>query len=168
MAYRINTTMSVESTMNELGIMFRKWRVPRNDWDVAMSANSGSVTIKFRHPSGKWITVTKDDQGSVRANIRVLYLGLEEIRMIEVRGLSSLIAVTMLQIEGPKGDRPDLEAAYKTLGVPKGASTDECERAFREKVNTVHPARGGSDEELRQALEAIETIRQNSRALAAV
>lgn len=48
---------------------------------------------------------------------------------------------------------------YKELGIREGASTEELERAFREKARKRHPDRGGSEEAMKSLNEAHDVLR---------
>lgn len=44
--------------------------------------------------------------------------------------------------------------ALAVLGIPPGLPPDAIRKAFREKLKTVHPDLGGSDEQARRVIEA--------------
>ena len=47
---------------------------------------------------------------------------------------------------------------YKTLGVSRGASSEEIKKAYRKKARTAHPDAGGSEEEFKKINEAYEVL----------
>jgi curved DNA-binding protein CbpA len=57
---------------------------------------------------------------------------------------------------GPEDD--GLAGVRAVLGVPPGAPPDAVRRAYRRKLKEVHPDPGGSDEAVRQVVEAYRTL----------
>ena len=63
---------------------------------------------------------------------------------------------------GRRPSRDPAEAAYAVLGVPNGAGEDVLRRAYRERVQEVHPDQGGDEEEFRKVREAYDTARRHA------
>lgn len=53
---------------------------------------------------------------------------------------------------------PTREEAYRTLGLDPGAGTGEVKRAYREKVKTTHPDRGGDEERFKEVASAYDRL----------
>lgn len=166
MSYNLYTSKTWDETLDDLYRTFDIWGVPERDvtvlgtptpkrrgFPIDRPADESRVTIKFRHPSGKTVTVSKDNLTSEN-NLRALYLCLEDIRLIEKRGLGDLVGIVLMQIAGP-GQR----TAYDVLGVKATAGMAEIEAAYRAKAKTAHPDAGGSHEAMRELNAAIDEIR---------
>lgn len=113
------------------------------------------VTISFRHPSGKTVTVSKDDLRRSEDNFRALYLALEDLRMIEKRGLGEIVGIVLMQIAGPVARTP-----YDVLGVKADAPMADIDSAYRRRAKEVHPDVGGSHEEMQELTAALSEIRE--------
>ncbi len=64
---------------------------------------------------------------------------------------------------GPRGrpsepSGPDREEAYRILDLDPGADEGRVKRAYREKVKTSHPDRGGDEAEFRRVNDAYERL----------
>lgn len=164
--YNLYSSKSWDDTLDDLYHTFDRWGVPSRDVTVfgtrtpkrggrpvQRDRDANRVTISFRHPSGRTVTVSKDNLTSEN-NLRALYLSLEDIRMIEKRGLSETVGIVLMQIAGPVSKTP-----YDRLGVKPNASMSDVEAAYRLKAKTVHPDAGGSHEAMRELNAAIDEIR---------
>lgn len=65
-----------------------------------------------------------------------------------------------------KPETDPVAAAYETLGVAQGATTDEVKAAYRERVKEVHPDHGGDEEAFREVREAYAIARQDAEGAA--
>jgi hypothetical protein len=61
---------------------------------------------------------------------------------------------------GAAGHVDSVEAAFRTLGVPRTASEADVKAAYRERVKDVHPDHGGQRETFERVREAYATARQ--------
>ncbi|MCT9096119.1 J domain-containing protein [Haloarchaeobius sp. HME9146] len=63
-------------------------------------------------------------------------------------------------------DEPDegdvITQAFRALGLPPSASTDEVRAAYRERVMETHPDHGGSEESFRRVREAYTTAKEHA------
>jgi len=55
-----------------------------------------------------------------------------------------------------------IRAAFRSLGLSRGATDAEVKRAYRERVKEVHPDHGGDEEEFRRLREAYVTAREHA------
>nr|WP_303647826.1 DnaJ domain-containing protein [Haloarchaeobius amylolyticus] len=55
-----------------------------------------------------------------------------------------------------------IEQAFRALGLPPSASSDEVRSAYREQVMEVHPDHGGSEESFRRVREAYTTAKEHA------
>lgn len=53
-------------------------------------------------------------------------------------------------------------AAFRTLGLPAGATREEVREAYREKVKEVHPDHGGDGDEFKRVREAYTAAKQQA------
>ncbi len=53
---------------------------------------------------------------------------------------------------------PTRREAYRTLDLDPGAGTSEIKRAYREKVKSTHPDRGGDEEAFREVTNAYDRL----------
>nr|WP_303650308.1 J domain-containing protein [Halalkalicoccus sp. NIPERK01] len=58
----------------------------------------------------------------------------------------------------PRTSGPTRREAYRTLGLDPGAGTGEVKRAYREKVKTTHPDRGGDEEAFKEVANAYDRL----------
>ena len=52
---------------------------------------------------------------------------------------------------------------YEVLGISKGATQDEIKKAFRKKAVELHPDRGGDEAKFKEANEAYEVLKDESK-----
>jgi hypothetical protein len=154
MAYKNNTRKTWNETYQELAETFSKWGVKQwlaepnvplsrvNSWNLSRS--EAAVTVRYTAKNDREITLTLDTQDSPAANLRALYLCLEDMRMLDVRGVGQVAASAYMQLEGPRG--PVQRDPWEVLGLRPGATADEIEAMYRVKARTAHPDTGGSEE----------------------
>ena len=158
MPYRIHTKKTWYETYAELEEMFAKWGVV--DYGIAgnpaaRGAVDRSVTVRFMHRSGREVAVKKGDQERPVDNLRALYLALEDMRMLEVRGLGDVVGHAYLQLEAPKLKRDP----YEVLGVRSDAPKSVIDAAYRARAKEVHSDMGnGSDDSFKDLQDAYERI----------
>jgi len=105
--------------------------------------------------------VACDSYSRLRDNVRTLYLYIREKRKMEQRPVvtgESEFANARL----PSGEESDAvvaqEPPHAILGVRRDAGVEEVKRAFRDRVQTVHPDHDGSEEEFRRVKNAKEAM----------
>lgn len=149
MAYKLSTDKTYAETERELAECFRKWGV--REWSaepnvpkarvnaLTLSQAERAVTVHYMK-DGKPITLSLDTQRSPGANLRALYLSLDAMRMIDARGVGSIVQSAYMQLGAPKTERDP----WEVLGLRPGASKDEIEVMFKAKAKVAHPDAGGS------------------------
>jgi len=168
--YKPPRTYGWHATHDELEREFAAWGI--RDWEarpnVMLSrANSEAVTraertvnLTFRKGE-QTITLSMGDYPTATENLKVLQLCVNNLRMIERRGLTDTMQAAYLQLAAPVAGDP-----YRVLGVSRTAALDEIEAMYRAKAKKAHPDLGGSEDEMRALNAAIEAIRAE-RAVAA-
>lgn len=150
-AYKIHNPPSVSQTEHELDECFAKWgvrdysvdyNVPRAKFrNVTLSRVERAVTVRWMpRGSNREVVVSSDDQTSIEANVRKLFLGIDAMRMNERRGLNEVMRSAYMQLGAPTADH------WTVLGVQPGASRALIESAYRTQAKQAHPDTGGSDE----------------------
>ena len=170
MSYRITTDKSWDETLRDLADTFAKWGVRPTSYRVVAirprlrpfrdyPLDERRVTVEFLHPKGsQQITVTKDDQSRPEDNLRAIYLALEDLRMIERRGLADIVREALVQIEAPKGESRPKRSPWQVLELNPGTSLEVVEAVYRAKAKLLHPDRGGDAEAMRELNEAYHAI----------
>lgn len=166
MPYKLSTDVSWQDTMRDLADCFRKWHV--EEWEaeknvmgsrmnsLALSQSDRRATVRYRHPSGKVIELTMDRQERPSDNLRVLYLGLDAMRLNEARGIGEVLANAYLQLAAPRQRRDP----YEVLGVRPDADIEVIEAAYKAKARKLHPDAGGDLEAMKELNEAYEAVRE--------
>lgn len=155
MAYRNNTSKTWAETYRALAKCFAQWGVKQ--WlaepNVPMQRVNSSflsvperaVTVRYtKSGSGgdREVVLTLDTQDSPASNLRAIYLCIEDMRMIDVRGVGNLVASAYMQLAAPAAARDP----WEVLGLRPGASSDLVQAAYKTAAKTLHPDAGGSDE----------------------
>jgi hypothetical protein len=107
----------------------------------ALSKVERSVTISFKK-DGKTVTLSMDTQDTATGNLKALQLCIDDMRMIERRGLAETMQSAYMQLAGPAKERDP----WEVLGLRPDASRDEIDAMYRVKARSVHPDAGGSNE----------------------
>ncbi|MGD9827114.1 MAG: J domain-containing protein [Hyphomicrobiaceae bacterium] len=165
MSYELRTPLPWTSTITDLREMFRKWGIIA--WGVEptseakANASDGSVTIRFVK-DGKEQRYTYARLARPRDNLRALYLGLESMRMNEVRGIGDVVREMYTQLPAGKVDRDP----YEVLGVRSDVALEDIEAMYRAKARRLHPDTASGDADLMKELNAaIDRIRNEKKAV---
>lgn len=168
--YKISNPPSVAFTERELGWEFERWGVRAGEYFIdynvqrarmnnrTLSREERAVTVRWiPHGETREIVIASDDQPSIAANLRKLFLGVQAMRLNERRGLGEVMRNAYLQLPGPSGETL---TAYGILDVPAGASADAVREAYRVAARKAHPDHGGSDEAMSAVNQAYEQIKR--------
>ena len=164
MAYSLKTSVTWAATINALEETFNKWGIV--DWEVLPRRVDSRkswwmpaervVEIRFKRRGQADYQVFKmGKQERPVDNLRALYLGLESMRMNEVRGIGELVREMYAALPAPKRERDPFEV----LGIRPDAPKAIAEASYRELAKTAHPDSGGSNEAMAELNKAIEAVR---------
>jgi hypothetical protein len=162
--YSFTTKKTWHQTMQELEDQMRMWGVtqwetnyPKGARSEAWSQKEADRTVKLTYiKNGKSVTLVMGKQNRAVDNLRVLYLAVEAMRLNEKRGISDVVESAYLQLAAP----PQTIDPYELLELRPDASLEVAEAAYKAKVRTIHPDKGGSPEQMRALNRAIEEIRK--------
>lgn len=164
--YQIRSDVTWDRTIHDLRVMFEKWDIL--EWKVERAAY---VATSYKARGDRWaridyvkdgvpVSLPMDDHDSPRLNLRVLYLTLEDMRMIERRGGGAVAqaAYVQLQAGGAAAERDP----YEVLGLRRDATPEVVQASYKALAKKAHPDIGGDEaqmEELNHARERIEAER---------
>lgn len=140
--YTINTPKTWNETLSDLETTFSRWRV--KEWGVFparidsrkayWTRAEAKVTVVFTK-DGKEQRFTLGTQDRPQDNLRALYLGLESMRLNEVRGIADVVREMYAQLPAPATVRDP----YEVLGVRPDASLEDIKDLYRIKAKRLHP-----------------------------
>ena len=150
--------------MQELEEQMRLWGVtewetnyPRGARSEAEQQKEIDRTVKLTyHKHGKSVTLVMGKQNRAVDNLRVLYLAVEAMRLNERRGISEVLESAYLQLAAPTQEIDP----YELVEIRPDASLEVAEAAYKAKVRTLHPDKGGSTEQMKALNRAIDEIRK--------
>ena len=167
MAKPITYYATWSQTMVDIKETFYRWGVA--EWNIESPAQRRGdyarrglapeqrlVQLSFLHPKGHRVELESSAQDSPAANLRVLYLAAEGLRMNEVRGLADVMTAAYLQLAPPEGSIQ--RDPHEVLGVRPDSPPEVVEAAYRALARVRHPDAGGTDElmaELNKAFAAV-------------
>ena len=145
MSYTLYTDKTWRETQSELSETMRKWRI--SDWNLITDKDARGrmlprVTLHYVL-RGREVRLTMTKQARAEDNLRALYLSVEDMRMLDVRGLSDVVAEAYMQLAAPQSLSP--RSPEEVLGVRSDAPRDVIEAAYRALAKVRHPDMGGSD-----------------------
>lgn len=163
MAYEMDTKIPWHRTEAELYETLDKWHAKNGEIncsgnpirfdkqknkvgrdDVPWTPSTRAVTVEFEHHTGKKMSFTVNDHARPADNLRVIAICLEEMRMIERRGLNEVMSSAFLQLAAPSA--PTTTPGYPMLGLKAGATLAEIDKAFKAKAKDYHPDHGSPRE----------------------
>lgn len=169
--YTLPKTFGWESEHDDLARVFYQWDI--TDWEATRNvmgsrANSANVseservvTVRFVK-GGTPVTLTMGRYDTATQNLKALTLCLDDMRMLERRGLDQAAQAAYLQLGGPTA--PVERDPWEVLGLRPNASPEQIDTMWRLLAKTAHPDHGGTDaamEELNRArARALEAARR--------
>lgn len=174
MSYHLTTRKSWDETLTDIAEVFRKWGVSAQSWSTQpqrphkranqyQSRDERRVTLTFSHHHAS-VTLVMDKQATAQANLRVLYLVLEALRLNEMRGYAEVYteATRQLYLAAPAPTPTPASSGdvYAVLCVRTDAPLEVCEAAYRALVKRHHPDSGGSNQAMQALNQAITIIRR--------
>lgn len=147
MTYMPNSWVSWATTIKDLGVMFRRWGI--ETWGLEPKREpparaEQAVRVWFSHPRRGAVELVMD-RWNAPQNLRALYLSLDDLRMVEKRGLLEIVGEALRQLAPPRESRDAALAPWEVLGVPMQASPAEIHAAYRRLALEHHPDRGGEE-----------------------
>lgn len=149
-------------TVSELGDEFdllgvEEWQI----YDVTGSGGDPGVVLRWRKGAQEYVAAC-DQYTSKTANVRALYLWLNETRMRAKRPVKTA-RESMAAAALPQGDGEEPVVAgevppHKVLGVDADADGSEIREAFQERVRAAHPDHGGSMREVNRVRDAYQQL----------
>lgn len=97
------------------------------------------VAVYFER-RGRSMVFACDKWNRVQDNVRSIQKTIEAIRGIERWGASEMMERAFQAFEA----LPAPKSPWDVLGVPKGSSREDIDRAYKAKAKTMHPDAGGS------------------------
>jgi hypothetical protein len=163
MSYHLRSDKSWSQNRELLREQFRMWKVADHDVlclgagsdKASQSLEDRRVTVKWTTPAGQPMRLVMDKQPRAVDNLRVLLLGVEAMRLNDLRGITDVLVEAYAQIAAPAAKRDP----YEVLGVLRDTELDDIEAMYRIKAKRAHPDSGGSTAAMAELTAAIEAIR---------
>lgn len=146
----MNTEKTWRETEQDLATTFSKWGV--REWEASsnvlrsrhavqtLSPDERRATVKWKSPGGTLVVLTMDRHATPPDNLRVLYLGIEALRLNELRQISDIVGEAYKQLAAPTTRAVD---PWALLGLTPTASPLVARAAWRALANENHPDKGG-------------------------
>lgn len=149
------TKSDVSDEFDRLGV--DEWQM----FDVTGSGGDPGVVLQWRNGPQEYVAAC-DAYSSKSANLRALYLWLNETRMRNQRPVKTA-QENMAAAALPQGDDEEPVVAgevppHKVLGVDKDADLSTIREAFQERVRSAHPDHGGSMSEVNRVRDAYKQL----------
>lgn len=144
--YRLDTDKTWHQTLTEIQSCFSKWgitdyKIDHNTTPNRLNArgavqSENAVTVSFTKGDRK-VELPLNTQDSPRSNLRALFLCLEGMRMLDVRGVGDVAATAYRQLAGPQ--EPIVRDPYEVLQCRPDASLEVIEASYRALSKLRHP-----------------------------
>lgn len=138
-----------------VGVSIETVAGPRRSGQSLESKEERAVSVTFA--AGKDAvdrTVTVDRWRRPVDNLWALALGLEQIRLNELRGLDDVARQVYAALPAPRERDP-----YEVLGLRSDAPSDVIDAAYRARAKTLHPDHGGTAEQMAELNAAYERVK---------
>lgn len=165
MSYSNPSKLTWAQNVERLRATFEKWGIGFEHFNIECEVQEpqrrnyreGWVRVQYRHPrTGSMVTMQLDTQRTASKNLNAIANTVEDLRMQEVRGLSSLAEAHYLALAAPNHARDP----YEVLGLRPDASLEDAEEMYKARAKRAHPdVEGGSDEAMAEFNAAIEALR---------
>ena len=161
--YKVKTDRTWRETEQDLASTFHRWGV--REWSAeanvplsrvhsqTLTRTERGVTVRFMK-GGREVVLSSDSQPNGRDNLKLIQLCIDDMRMIERRGLDSLMRSAYMQLEGPYQRDP-----YDVLGVRPGAPREVIDASYRALAKSRHPDTGGTVEAMNELNAAYEALK---------
>lgn len=164
MSYRLTTDKTWTATYNDLADTMRKWSVskwtvensllPRSRAKQYQTLQECTVTLRYKK-AGVDVQLVMDKQTRAVDNFRALYLAVEDMRMIDQRGLTDVVRQAYAQLPPPVEQN-----AYRIIGARPDWTLEQVETAYKARARQVHPDSGGDSAAMAELNSAMEQIRK--------
>lgn len=164
-AYKVTTDKTWRETEQQLAKTFYEYGVV--DWGAEANVplarvhsrnlygSELGVTVRFMK-GDREVVLQSSSQDTPVKNLKLIQLCIDDMRMIERRGLEELMRSAYLQLEAPATTRDP----YEVLQVRPGAAREVVEATHRALAKSAHPDTGGSNEAMTELNEALEEIKR--------
>lgn len=152
MAYKLRTNQTWTQTIGDLRIMFGRWKI--SAWAVWPAkepkwGEGDEVSIRFvKDGEQREFTYSKLERPV--DNLRALYLGLDSMRLNELRGIGDIVREMYIGLPAPKYERDP----HEVLGLRPDAPLELVEASYRTLAKKLHPDVQGGDAEAFKELDA--------------
>lgn len=165
----MRTEKTWRETEQDLAETFAKWGVREWQCDSAvlrsrhavksLSVEERRATVQWRMPDGTPMVLTMDDHATPPDNLRVLYLGVEALRLNDLRGISGLMGKAYLQLAAPVTTQ--VVDPWAHFGITPKTPAVVAKAAYRALANESHPDHGGSTEAFMRTQAAWDEIKEH-------
>jgi hypothetical protein len=114
-----------------------------------------AVSVTFTAGKHKMRTITVDKFPRPVDNLWALAIGLEDIRLNELRGLDTVAEQVYQALPAPRTRSP-----WEVLGLPANSDLDVIEAVYRTKAKRLHPDAGGDVEAFKELQAAYEAVKR--------
>ena len=169
MSYNIKSDLTWHRTITDLGDCFSKWGV--RVWAAEPNTTQNRVNSRGYNKVENAVTVTftkkdrpvvlsLDTQDTPAKNLRALFLCIDGMRMMDVRGVGQIAQNAYRQLAGPS--EPVKRDPYEVLGVRPDAPMEVIEASYKVLAKRAHPDIGGTNDAMAELNEAFEDVKARS------
>ncbi len=142
----------------ELVDEFRKWGIPRHDLEIPRLGDATReriVKIQFLN-DGEWYPVECEEGWRVHgihAALLAIIQSVKATRLADQRGIGSVLGQVVQAVAALPPAR-DVADPHEVLGITPSVSMMDKVSAYRKKLITAHPDRGGTAESFKAVQDA--------------